>query len=614
MIKISAWNSPPTGEERWVVAMTIREHFPDAFVFFGLGFSELLFMSGGDDVAKLLTQVGRLRAQTAAGSVTRPLLSKTTTFPFISYALLKQQDYGSLAGYVEPVVTVSCAPSAERLIATTVREQNIIAKNVYGKNDLLLAWRDPVLVSELAKFVSEFRQRWGDAGAVRKTTTYLETAIDEASTSITPTIELPVDSLSQAEEDELFAKLRCVEPYSLRAALSDLVLRLMTCLRDTQLAAYYQDMVNTLEFVQNVVETLGSSNELTAKEAQAAAARVATVARSAINQRYAALELHPETLAHSHSPLLCDIRTLVAAATCLPHFIFDHLIAGKRASETWAGFVLFGGAYSPQWYDQHVLALPPASLLSPITEWWKVTHEAAHGIYYTLFVSKKLDQAIYDYIKSADVNNELSATHIIGEQFANWFDWKYVFRRNTLLYLRLVWRSWIELPLVWQSKPQYLARSFAVLLCEDLASLAKAADQPREVGIMPLLKIRWQAFQEATNAVPRMDVFLSKLTDPEREEVFEMVCNLLSLLRWFEQKFEKACGVDALADRLSPSYDQLEKHVELLRKGNVILTGIVDPIRLHLTLLEALGTTAPSLSTEVAYIYSLQNCYAQQQR
>jgi hypothetical protein len=613
VVKIQAWSDPPNGDERGIVAERIRECFQDAFVFFGLGFSELLLMCGGDNIAELLTRVLHLRGLTAPTSST-PLLSKTTTFPFISYSLLKDEKYEGLIGEVEPVISVSCLPSAERVIAGDVNAKGIIAKNVYGKNDLLLAWPRRISVAELTRFVSELREKWGDRGAIRKTTTYLETAIDADSGSTIPPAGQSVEFLSTSEENELFAKLRCVEPHSLRGGLSDLILRLTTCLRDPQLAPYYQDMVNTVEYVQNILDAVASADRLAAKEAQAAAARVATIARAAINQRYAALELHPETLAHSHSPLLCDIRTLVAAATCLPHFIFDNLIPNKRAIETWAGFVLFGGAYSPQWYDQHVLALPPASLLRPITEWWKLTHEAAHGIYYILSVSERLDPVIFDYIKSADVNSDLSANHIIGEQFANWFDWRYVFRRDTSLYLRLVWSSWIEIPLVWQSKSQYLARSFAVLICEDLSSLAAAAAQPREVGVMPLLKTRWARFEQATKSVERMDEFLKALSPEERDDVFEMVCNLLSLLRWFESRFERACGVAGLEQRLSPTYETVEHHVTQLRQGRVVLEGIKDPIRLHLNLIGDSSLGSPTLATEVAYIYSLQNCYAQQQR
>ncbi|MEY2519413.1 MAG: hypothetical protein QOF24_1172 [Verrucomicrobiota bacterium] len=295
--KIRAWNSTPQGNERWAAADLLQKTFPECFVFFGLGFSELLLMTGGDDLSSLLRQVGQIRSIPAPESQTRALFDKTTTFPFISCRVLEGGNYEGITGHVEPVITVACAPSSERTIAAALREKNIIAKNVYGKNDLLLAWREQISISDLANFLSEFRSTWGRNGTVRKTTTYLETSLDESPTAIVSERQSVQESISATDEEELFAKLRMVEPYSLRAGLSDLVLRLMTCLRDPQLAPYYQDMVNTLEFVQNIVEELRSSDDLASKEAEAAAARVAHTARSAINQRYAALELHPETLA-----------------------------------------------------------------------------------------------------------------------------------------------------------------------------------------------------------------------------------------------------------------------------------------------------------------------------
>lgn len=610
--KIDARSIGPQGHRRWKVAEIIAKRYPDAFILFGLGFSELLFMSGGSDIAALLRLVGELRALTGPDSATMPLFSKTTTFPFVSCSVLQQKRYERITGDVEPVLTISCAPASERVIAAAVGNANVTAKNVFGKNDLILAWTERLSAADLAQFVAEFRDKWGAAGAVRKTTTYLETTVDTSPTAIVPEPSAPKEFLSPAEEEELFEKLRLIRSYALRAGLSDLTLRLLACLRDPQLAEYYYDMANTIEYVQDIVGELLNKDENIAREAEAAAMRVATVARAAINQRYAALELHPETLAHSYSPLLCDIRTLVAAATCAPHFLFNNLIPGSGADATWAGFILFGGAYSPQWYDQNVLALPPASLFSPITDWWKVTHEAAHGIYHILGVADRLDPAIYDYIKSADANSDLSARHIVGEQFANWFDWRYIFQRQTDLYLRLIWRSWIDLPVVWQSKPQYLARSFAVLLCEDLASLVQAANQPREQGVMPLLNQRWYHFIALTSSVPRMSAFVAELSTEERSETLAMACNLLSLLRWFEQKFEDACALAGLDSRINPPYDAVDAHVTDLLDGKIILSGVVNPIRLHLTALQRLGDAQPSMATEIAYIYSLQNCYLAQ--
>lgn len=610
--KIDARSIGPQGYRRWKVAEIIAERYPDAFVLFGLGFSELLFMSGGSDIATLLQKVGELRGLTGPQSEATPLFSKTTTFPFVSCSLLQRKEYSRISGEVEPVLTISCAPASERVIAAAPDNANVIAKNVFGKNDLILAWKEKLSAADLVKFVAEFRTKWGATGAVRKTTTYLETTVDRSPVGIVPQPSPAKKFLSHEEEEELFGKLRLIRPYALRAGLSDLTLRLLACLRDPQLAEYYYDMANTIEFVQDIVEQLQNNDENIAREAEAAAMRVATTARAAINQRYAALELHPETLAHSYSPLLCDIRTLVAAATCAPHFLFNNLISGSPADATWAGFIIFGGAYSPQWYDQNVLALPPASLFSPIGDWWKLTHEAAHGIYHILNVADKLDPAIYDYIKSADANSDLSARHIVGEQFANWFDWRYIFQRKTELYLRLIWRSWIDLPVVWQSKPQYLARSFAVLLCEDIGSFVQAANQPREQGVMPLLTRRWYNFVSLTASVPRMAAFIAELSGDEKNEMLAMTCNLLSLLRWFELKFEAACGVTDLDARINPMYEAVNDHVDDLLVGKIVLTGIINPIRLHLTALQRLGDVAPPMATEIAYIYSLQNCYLAQ--
>src|SRR4029077_8407738 len=117
--------------------------------------------------------------------------------------------------------------------------------------------------------------------------------------------------LTGEEEQQLFAQLKKAKPHSLRAGLSDLVLRLSACLRNPLLTPYFGDMVNTFEYTNDLLEKLNGtvSNEI--REATAQASRVTDNARAAMNQRYAGLEFHPEILAHSYAPLLCDIRSIV---------------------------------------------------------------------------------------------------------------------------------------------------------------------------------------------------------------------------------------------------------------------------------------------------------------
>jgi hypothetical protein len=593
------------GFARWQVSRMIREQFPHVFIFFGLGFSELLLIPTGNDLSILLAFVRDLRSLARDSGAT--ILSKTTTFPFVSYALVQRDKrYNLLKGLVEPVVTVSCEPASERTIAQTLQSDGLSAKNIYGKNDLLIAWRQPIAFGDLAAFVTNLRHDW--ATVISRTTTYLENGVaDKPIVSASEPID-EYEFMGNSEEKHLFDALGKITPHSLRAGISDLALRLSACLRSPLLSEYYRDMVNTFEFVEDLLTKLDGNKPRLTRTAGAQATRVADAARAAMNQRYAGLELHPETLAHSHSPLLCDIRSIVAAATCLPHYIFDNLFPGKRAAEIWPGFVLFGGAYSPQWFDQDVLALPPSSLLTPIGEWWKVTHEAAHAVYRLTDVDRHLPAKWRAHIES-HCKGQMNPLQMIGEQFANWFDWNYIFRRDTELYLHMIWPAWLELQSVWRSKPQYLVRSFALLLAGDAEAIGSISKESKHTGAIPLIRERWSEFVRIVGQVPEMSGFIAEIKEQELKNTFELTYGLFPLIRWFEKEFEKACGVDGLTERFAPEYGNLDQHVQDLAAGKVILEQIPDPPRLHISLLRYLKNGPAPLAMEIAYIYSLENTY-----
>lgn len=608
------------GSARWVAADLVRKKFPQAHVLFGFGYSELLLVAGGDDLAVLLGEVSQLRQLRDPENSTQPLFFKTTTFPLLSCTQVhKTRAYELLKGKVLPVITASCEPAVERQVATELQDQGMFVYNVYGKSDLLIGWKDPIAIADLANFLTRFRQKWGATGTLSKTSTYLESRLqvlpgetsdpDSSSfkhSSAVASVPLP-GLMTEEEENRLFEKLRTVEPHSLRAALSDLTLRLMACLNDPQIGEHYLDMANTFAFLPDLIDGLRKVSA--ADAARYTAEAVVDLARAAINQRYAGLELHPETLAHSHVPLLCDIRTIVAAATCTPYFIFDNLRPDTRASETWTGFVLFGGTSAPQYLHQDILALPPSSLFRPIEEWWKITHEAAHGVFRALRVFEKLPDKYRAYIEEGVRESGWDSYFLIDELFANWFDWKYIFKRDTEFFLQHVWASWVRVPRVQMSKSQYLARSFAVFICPRLSEFIELFQNRWMERGLPWLKARWEEFVIMLRAVPGMPIYIESVTSEEKQATLNLVFYTSHILSFFENGFEQACGIEKLSERLNPAYPEVDEHIRLLKEGRVIAIPIKNPCRLHLELLKSLNNQPPSLAMEIAFLFSLENTY-----
>jgi hypothetical protein len=601
----------------------VREKFPATHIFFGLGYSELLLITGGKDMIALLDVVTGLRNLRSPGDSNRSLFAKTTTFPLISCAQVHNpKAYDKLEGKkFQPIITATCEPVVEQSIAAELRKQGMYVRNIFGKSDLIIGWNSPIGIAEVANFLTQFRSKWGPTGTLVKTSTYLQSPIEAEhidisapSSTVSGNLSIAVSSplrgvMTEKEEALFFDKLRKVKPFALQIALSDLTLRLSACLNAPQIGEHYLDMVNTLPYLSQLVEKLHTVSPTDG--AHYTAESVVDLVRSAINQRYAGLEFHPETLAHSHVPLLCDIRTVVAAATCVPHFIFDHLFSDKRAFEVWPGFVIFGGTNAPQYLHQDILALPPMSLFQPIEEWWKITHEAAHGIFRMLNVYTKLPVKTKDYVETPLQKFGLDDYFFIDELFANWFDWKYIFNKDTAFYLKCIWESWTRVPRVHKSKSQYLARSFVLSFSDRLPELFSLMQVRRKEGGQPWLDARWEEFITVLHTIPAMAHYLEQITPTEKKDTIDLAFYASPILAFFENDFEKACNVKGLSERLNPPYPQVDEHIRLLNEGRIIRDPIPNPSHLHLKVLKSLKDNPSTLATEIAFLFSLENTYLQ---
>ncbi|MDO9542170.1 MAG: hypothetical protein Q7J98_07595, partial [Kiritimatiellia bacterium] len=615
-------------EARWKIASRLASCFEHGFVFFGLGYCELLLIAGGDNLKQLLWTVTECRKPAGHKALTdlpqelkidptASLFLKTTTFPLTSYEHIHSGlRYDRLKGSLYPVVTISCDPACEALIFSLLREtKEVKVRTVYGKTDLILCWDDEIPISRFAQFLTNLRTSAATAGLMAKTTSYLEIERVESATCKVSDIIAPHQRRSGAEEIKM-GSLTHVQPPALKASLTDLMLRLISCVSNGDSVDTYRDMRNTIEYVMDIVDKVivpPDVSELKKMKARFVLARVADLARSAINQRYAGLESHPETLAHAHSPITCDIATVVAAATCVPHYVFGRLRLGVSAEQTWPGYVVFGTDYSPHWSLQDILALPADSLYSPIKEWWKITHEVGHAVFRLLNVRERIAEyspALHQAMV-ADINlSGESPEHVINELFANWFDWRYIFVKDTACYMGFIWASWLNYPLIWTSPRQYIYRSFAVFLCDDLDAWTAAWSGGRkDRSLWPYLETRWNHFCSMLQPISKWADFLKAAGANIKDEVFTVMDYVQPLMCFFASRLEGHCGVEGISERLNPPYPGLSGDIESLAYGKVIQQQIENPCRLNLELLRRYSEGDIPLATEVAYVLSLANTY-----
>ena len=611
---------------RWRFARKIAEQLTGAFVFCGFGTCELLVMLGGRDLPRLLKLVTAMREpdnRNPLYSLRRslrsraPLFAATSTFPLISYERVHRvKAYGRLRGKIEPAVSISCDPESELLIASKYESLRVL--NVYGRHDLVLTWPTPIATSEFARTINKMRTEWAAAGCVVHTTSYLETNRERQNAPPLKRKRTKILSRPLKLDTELHKEtLRQVQPPGLRAAITDVALRLYACSRDWKIGTHYADMQNTFEYLQQtatkVIEKKAPEHHRNKDRFELT--NIVDLARRAILQRHAGLETRPELLAYAESPLLCDIRLLVAAATCIPYFIFDNLMPGRKAEQTWPGYVLFFGD-SPRWLRQNILALPASAIFDPIREWWKITHEAAHAVFTILELEGRLGprfDKIQQYIQK-HVRTGIKATRMITEVFANWFDWNYVFQRDTDLYISTIWGSWLGQPAVFSNAPQYLTRSIAILLASDLDVFAEMRQRGRRKSfLVPYLR---RKFEKVGRIISKHDAgsdYMRRIDQPREEMIYDLLERLHPFLFWLEHFFESDCNLVGLKGRLCPPYSQLGEHSKMVSKGQVVLQRIPNPCQLHLSLLSGYPPKT-ALATEAAYVFTLANAVANRNR
>jgi len=418
--------------------------------------------------------------------------------------------------------------------------------------------------------------------------------------------------LSELEE-ALFHLIDGIESPSLRASMTDLSLRLFSCLSDPHLESAYLDMANTIPYMADVLLTIdkpGTSQALK-REAYFKISFLCDLARVAINQRYAGLETHPETLAHSQSPVLSDIRSLISAASSLPHFLFTNLFPTQsNAKSVWSGYVVFGTTYSHQWYPQDILALPSNAISDPVSEWWKLTHETAHAIFKLLKLETRIPKQLYELVQDGFDGTSVSTTHALQEVFANWFDWRYVFDRDTAFFLQAVWKSWLKLPVVLQNPRQYLVRTFTIFLAEDFEAYHQAFESESETFLREYMQRRWDAFTDCigkTASPQDFKLLTTRFSPPVLRDVFDEATILIQAIYFYEDKLENICHVRGLYDRLNPAYPRLKAHVLALERGEIISDPIPNPCKLELELLRNSVKRPITLETQAAFVFSLQN-------
>lgn len=619
-----------TNIESYFVTFIKKTFADNANIFGGMGRNEFLLILRGKSFEKLLPTVSQVRQQLTLSKIMgslhpipadqdMPLFISSTTFPAVGHPYLYNKgQYNFLEGRILPRVYIVCHPGYEQVIDKNKPPSCTGSYNIYGKNDVLLTWNNPVAFAQFAEELSNFRNTISEIEGIKSTETTLlgiEEISNEKSYAIAPSIKRSPPNLLPRTQDildkSIFMDSLC------RAKLLEFLGRLNSCYTKPESKESFRDMIGIHHSILWGLDNLQNANVPYTHYLNTYLSELIDLCNNALYQRYAGLDTRFETSKHHPFPFLKGIDGYIAAATCIPCFIFKAILPDKPIHDIWPGFVVFGMSYSYQYLTGRILSYPASSLQRPIEDWWGITHEVAHAIYWIFeFYKKDLPPKIGEYFEKIPTTTPTSIllSIEIEEIYANWFDFKYIFGGDKKRYFTIIWKSWLRWNRVWRFREEYLLRSLMIFLTTDLKGLFEA----RNAGYPETEKYLTAKFEEMIfsikSKVSGFDRFVAEADLQSIVGASKFIDKLEPFLNFLEdQYFEKE-----IYSRLHPPYPEstLADHIKCLESGLIINDNIPSPIKLLHRLYDlypAMNKSVP-IQTTAAVISTLMLKYVRDYR
>lgn len=624
-----------------IIAKLLREYHKDAFPFIHIGHSEICLLQAGENVDEILMTVRELRrflnSQNVADKICQemgmqsermesvPSIQNTTSILLVSYP--DQERFKRIVGEIHPTMLANCHPSFEKDISSHPIIGNPVARDSYGKDDLLFTWSENVPLGDLVKDVIEMRAEWGgNKKVLYKSHTHISSRMNNTSEFDSLSLEAPhVPEFKLFEDPD---KLDLLNPF-LRNLVIETASRFKGYLRLGYLQASFLDMINIFSYIEYIAAEIGSygSNNVSvswkkrARELQLL--RLLDYCNHAIYQRYAGLESHLESASYLPFPHLCGVCRIINAASALPLYAMSQVKEGKNGWQVWMGFVCFGVNHAFQYDLAQVLSYPGEYLFRPVERWWVITHEISHIMYEmfdedAIFKQKEREkiESTANRSKRNNKNQSLydkkTLTEYAEEIFATWFDFRFMHKGQSREFLKLIWSSWIELSSVWDNKKEYLARSFIVYCFEEWDELwdlwninAKTYRKKAEEYLNKML-------DSLNKQVDGFQSYSNELTNIQKEAALLLITDFFMPLTFLYEKSDH--DLIDLGERILRNDSNQQKYAQDIESGIILHEKDMDPIAISIDLsFRSLGRKVPLRET-AAFILSMWHYYVTSER
>jgi hypothetical protein len=597
------------------------------FGLMGTGYHEILlfgFSSGFEAIFRYMNGLRKLRIRDVFPTFVKAhrekaLFARTATIPLISYGqVIEGKKWTKLEGKVTPTLTIRCVPGHEDYL---VKLWPADWKLMLGTEDLLCRWNRPVPLKKYVKALLEFRQNAKQKLSVFNTTTRLfhaETVVPDSNHAENP---------PPAETRKLFFKeeLRSLErrrrkgntPFIV-GEITNIASLINTHIGNTGLQSSYSDIIYSIRFLNGILKKYvmlgdeGDPSDLAVIEDDLL--QYADCVRAAMAQHFPPEDYSEFSGIGIPLPFASSLSRIIRAISTLPEQFFqiisrsdpprrlveaaeaagaeEDLIQSRRSYDLpWKGFLFLNLAEGYQCLGQsEIFYVPYKDIFNPLN-WTTLTHEIAHAYYeridfgvvengYLQDLRNLVEQGNSRYVQYADT---LEGT--CQELFVHWFDYRHFFDADLEFCLWSIWRTWVDIPRVYQFKEDYWLRTLFLTYCHVWPEVKSTLDpiytkqQLEDETSLQILEVLNPYFDKATQFIYKH--FLAgypgiKLKDSEWEKVYDTIVIFLDLRRYFEAHYVN----ELIISGVSETYPDLDEHARSIFDGKVVKMPIPNPLLL----------------------------------
>lgn len=550
-----------------------------------------------------------------------PVFIRTRTLPLVSYNSLTEDSnswqVNGLEGKTFASIRISCPSGFESDVSTFFSGENYQIDNILGGEDINISTRAEVETAEIISTLLNFRKKWiEDCGAPIKTQTIIHSPL--AARKYRRPKMYKLDNFSF----EIHIPQEIAEGYQGLANRSkSLMFKVVSLYRDRLNHILVQDMIPYMDYLQKQLNGLAVAiKEKNTHDTYA----YESLLREALESAEIGLVQRSNSsfdLAHGESFLPLSfgdgIFSNLVSLEVLVNSIFSIWRTTRESTENekdWNGFAVFSDSvgFKVRWGE--VIYFPLAAATNPFSDegnWLTLTHEISHAIFLRLRIPTALEAShkrIYqNYVRGKQELNDMVPsyryfTDEVFELFAHWYDFTHFYDKDFKSFMRNIWRSWIILPVVNINMVEYFTRSYVIYMTKELDKV----------------------FHAYNNGSSEYNIFLDTTLKEHNEllcDIFPSFVSIVAEMELIKDNIKRLCQVyvplikkfnDVFEDKkftqaINKPYEDLDKHVQAITRGQVVTNEIVNPYALTKRIAEKNNFRETEPRVSAALVLSLKN-------